>query len=110
MSEWLEAGKKAPDFTLAADDGTKIKLSSLRGGPVMLYFYPKDNTPGCTTEACSFRDRQSELTDLEVNFSDFMQGDEAEIRERVSRGHFKKPCRLPASDSARGPARNAGGL
>lgn len=61
MSDWVEEGQTAPDFTLAADDGSKVKLSSLHGTPVVLYFYPKDDTPGCTTEACSFRDRQSEL-------------------------------------------------
>jgi thioredoxin-dependent peroxiredoxin len=66
MTEWLESGKKAPDFTLAADDGTKVKLSSLRGSPVVLYFYPKDDTPGCTKEACSFRDRKQELAELGV--------------------------------------------
>lgn len=61
MSDWVEEGQTAPDFTLAADDGSRVKLSSLRGTPVVLYFYPKDDTPGCTTEACNFRDRQSEL-------------------------------------------------
>ena len=61
MAEWLEEGTKAPDFTLPADDGTRVKLSSLRGQPVVLYFYPKDDTPGCTKEACSFRDRKKEL-------------------------------------------------
>jgi peroxiredoxin Q/BCP len=64
MSEWIEAGQKAPDFTLPADDGSKIKLSGLRGQPVVLYFYPRDDTPGCTREACSFRDRKSEIADL----------------------------------------------
>ena len=61
MSEWIEEGTKAPDFTLTADDGKKVKLSSLRGKPVVLYFYPKDDTPGCTKEACAFRDNQSAL-------------------------------------------------
>ncbi len=61
MSEWIEAGQKAPPFTLPADDGTKVKLSDLKGKPVVLYFYPKDDTPGCTKEACAFRDQQSEL-------------------------------------------------
>src|ERR1700722_12427232 len=64
MSDWLEEGKKAPDFTLAADDGSKIKLKDQRGSPVVLYFYPKDDTPGCTREACAFRGRQSELKKL----------------------------------------------
>ncbi len=64
MSDWIETGKTAPDFTLPADDGTKVKLSSLRGNPVVLYFYPKDDTPGCTKEACAFRDRSKELQKL----------------------------------------------
>jgi thioredoxin-dependent peroxiredoxin len=64
MGEWIEAGEKAPDFTLAADDGTKVKLSALKGQPVVLYFYPKDDTPGCTKEACAFRDRSRELQKL----------------------------------------------
>jgi peroxiredoxin Q/BCP len=62
MADWVEAGKKAPDFTLVADDGSKVKLSALKGQPVVLYFYPRDNTPGCTREACAFRDRKAELT------------------------------------------------
>jgi thioredoxin-dependent peroxiredoxin len=64
MADWLEVGTKAPDFTLAADDGTEVKLSAFRGQPVVLYFYPKDDTPGCTKEACSFRDRKTELAKL----------------------------------------------
>ena len=46
MSDWIEPGEKAPDFTLPADDGTKVKLSAQKGHPVVLYFYPKDDTPG----------------------------------------------------------------
>lgn len=49
-------GSVAPDFTLPAGDGTQVHLADLRGKHVLLYFYPKDDTPGCTTEACSFRD------------------------------------------------------
>jgi len=64
MADWVEEGEKAPAFTLAADDGTKVKLSELKGTPVVLYFYPKDDTPGCTIEACAFRDRKQELTKL----------------------------------------------
>lgn len=61
MADWLEPGSKAPDFTLSAHDGTKVKLSGLRGRPVVLYFYPKDDTPGCTREACGFRDAKAKL-------------------------------------------------
>ncbi|GAB6167173.1 thioredoxin-dependent thiol peroxidase [Thermostilla marina] len=64
MSEWIEVGKKAPDFSLPADNGEKIRLRNLRGKPVVLYFYPRDNTPGCTREACAFRDRSRELEKL----------------------------------------------
>lgn len=56
MSKELKSGAKAPDFTLPTDGGGTIKLSSLKGKPVILYFYPKDDTPGCTTESCDFRD------------------------------------------------------
>ena len=52
----IETGKKAPDFKLPGDGGTTISLKELRGKPVILYFYPKDDTSGCTTEACGFRD------------------------------------------------------
>ena len=52
----VEEGKKAPDFSAPTDGGGKIKLSELRGKPVVLYFYPKDDTSGCTKEACGFRD------------------------------------------------------
>jgi peroxiredoxin Q/BCP len=49
-------GDSAPDFELPADDGRRIRLSDFRGRRVVLYFYPKDDTPGCTTQACDFRD------------------------------------------------------
>ena len=64
MADWIEVGKKAPAFTLTADDGKKMKLSDLKGSPVVLYFYPKDDTPGCTKEACAFRDRKAEMEQL----------------------------------------------
>ena len=49
-------GEQAPEFTLESDEGKQVSLKSLRGAPVVLYFYPKDDTSGCTTEACEFRD------------------------------------------------------
>ena len=52
----VEEGKPAPDFELPSDSGHRVRLSSLRGKPVVLYFYPKDDTPGCTTQACGIRD------------------------------------------------------
>ena len=52
----LEEGDQAPGFTLPSDDGSSVSLEDFRGKKVVLYFYPKDDTPGCTTEACEFRD------------------------------------------------------
>jgi thioredoxin-dependent peroxiredoxin len=57
----IEEGKPAPDFALQSDAGETIRLSELRGKPVVLYFYPKDDTPGCTTQACGIRDAYGEF-------------------------------------------------
>ena len=57
----INEGDQAPDFTLQSDAGTDVTLSSLRGHPVVLYFYPKDDTPGCTTQACGIRDAWAEF-------------------------------------------------
>ncbi len=57
----LAIGDPAPDFTLPSDDGKLISLKNFRGKNIILYFYPKDNTPGCTREACDFRDSISEF-------------------------------------------------
>ncbi|HET8742375.1 MAG TPA: thioredoxin-dependent thiol peroxidase [Gaiella sp.] len=57
----LTEGDPAPDFTLTADSGETVALSSLRGKPVVLYFYPKDDTPGCTAQACGIRDAYGEF-------------------------------------------------
>jgi peroxiredoxin Q/BCP len=64
MGDFLEPGTKAPDFTRAADDDSQVTLSALGGKPVVLYFYPRDDTPGCTREACAFRDRKAEMKKL----------------------------------------------
>lgn len=57
----VEEGKPAPDFELTSDSGEKVKLSLLRGKPVVLYFYPKSDTPGCTRQACGIRDIYGEF-------------------------------------------------
>lgn len=59
-------GQPAPDFTLNDQDGKPVTLSQFRGKPIVLYFYPKDATPGCTTEACDFRDAQPDFTKLDA--------------------------------------------
>lgn len=62
----LKTGDTAPDFTLPDQAGTPVSLSGFRGRTVVLYFYPKDNTPGCTNEACSFRDHYAALQEKGV--------------------------------------------
>ena len=58
----LKEGDKAPDFEVKDQDGKKVKLSDYNGKKVILYFYPKDNTPGCTAESCNLRDNYADLT------------------------------------------------
>ncbi|MBE4910479.1 thioredoxin-dependent thiol peroxidase [Bacillus luteolus] len=60
----VEVGKVAPDFELKSTNGESIKLSDYKGKYVVLYFYPKDMTPGCTTQACDFRDHYKSFSDL----------------------------------------------
>jgi thioredoxin-dependent peroxiredoxin len=62
----IETGDKAPDFTLPTDGNGKVQLSKLRGRKVVLYFYPKDDTSGCTAEACAFRDNLPKFGKLEA--------------------------------------------
>lgn len=64
MADWLEVGAKMPAFTLADDTGKKVKSSSWAGAPLVIYFYPKDDTPGCTKQACAFRDASNSLWEL----------------------------------------------
>ena len=59
----VEEGKPAPDFELTSDSGETVRLSALKGKPVVLYFYPKDDTPGCTVQACSLRDSYDDFTE-----------------------------------------------
>lgn len=63
MGKAIQTGMKAPDFTLPDENGKPVKLSSLRGKKVILYFYPADDTPGCTAQACGFRDSFQEIQD-----------------------------------------------
>lgn len=62
----LQIGDRAPDFTMPTDGGSKVSLASLKGRPVVLYFYPRDDTPGCTTEACGFRDALPDFSKVDA--------------------------------------------
>ena len=64
----LEPGQPAPDFSAPDQDGNLINLQDLRGQKVALYFYPKDDTPGCTAQACNLRDHQAELKVLPLDW------------------------------------------
>jgi peroxiredoxin Q/BCP len=85
----VEEGKPAPDFELASDGGERVKLSSLRGKPVVLYFYPKDDTPGCTTQACGIRDVYADFRDRGAVVLGVSPDDEA------SHVKFKEKYSLP---------------
>ena len=85
----IEEGKPAPDFELATDTGERVKLSDYRGQPVVLYFYPKDDTPGCTTEASGFRDSFTDFEKLGAVVLGISPDDEA------SHAKFKKKYSLP---------------
>lgn len=79
-------GQKAPDFKFETLDGQEKKLSDLRGKKIILYFYPKDNTPGCTAEACSLRDAYPDFTDANTEVIGVSADDEkkhAKFREKL---------------------------
>lgn len=85
----VEEGKLAPDFELTSDAGETVKLSELRGRPVVLYFYPRDDTPGCTTQACGIRDEYGEFEQVGAVVLGVSPDDE---RSHVE---FKQKYRLP---------------
>jgi len=85
----LREGEPAPDFELRTDDGETVRLSALRGKPVVLYFYPRDDTPGCTTEACEFRDAYDRFRERGVEILGVSPDTEASHRK------FKTKYELP---------------
>jgi peroxiredoxin Q/BCP len=85
----IEEGKPAPDFELSSDSGEKVKLSDYRGQPVVLYFYPKDDTAGCTAEACGFRDEYASFQERGAVILGVSPDDEA------SHAAFKEKYQLP---------------
>jgi thioredoxin-dependent peroxiredoxin len=81
----VEEGSLAPDFTLVSDAGEQVTLSSFRGSPVVLYFYPRDDTPGCTTQACELRDEYAGFLERGVVVLGVSPDDEASHAEFKSR-------------------------
>jgi len=85
----VEEGKPAPDFALTSDEGEEVTLSSLPGRPIVLYFYPKDDTPGCTLQACDLRDAYAEFRERGAVVLGVSRDDEA------SHQKFKEKYSLP---------------
>ncbi len=85
----VEEGQPAPDFELASDEGERVKLSDFRGSPVVLYFYPKDDTSGCTVQACGFRDVYDDFEERGAVILGVSPDDEA------SHVKFKQKYNLP---------------
>ena len=81
----LKEGDAAPDFTTRDENGNQVRLSDLRGRKVALYFYPKDDTPGCTKEACSFRDNYSAVEEAGVKVLGVSLDDEASHQAFISK-------------------------
>ncbi|MBI1774614.1 MAG: thioredoxin-dependent thiol peroxidase [Proteobacteria bacterium] len=85
----LKLGDKAPDFTLPAAGGGEVKLSALKGKKVIVYFYPRDDTPGCTKEACGFRDNRPNFSKAKAEVIGISKDSVA------SHDKFKKKYELP---------------
>jgi thioredoxin-dependent peroxiredoxin len=89
----IKEGEKAPDFKLPSSEGSEVSLKDLRGKPVVVYFYPKDDTPGCTKQACAFRDGYAALKKKAVLLG--VSPDSTESHERF-RDKYKLPFALLA--------------
>ena len=90
----LNEGEMAPDFTTKDQSGNEVKLSDFRGQRVVLYFYPKDDTPGCTKQACSLRDSYDAFTEKGIKVLGVSNDDEASHRKFISK--FSLPFDLLA--------------
>jgi peroxiredoxin Q/BCP len=102
-SSAIEEGQAAPDFELESDAGDRVRLSSLRGQPVVLFFYPKSDTPGCTRQACGIRDTYEALRERGA----VVLG--VSVDDRASQARFKEKYGLPFPVLA-DPQREAGEL
>src|SRR5258706_970434 len=94
----LQVGDKAPDFDLMADHGKQVRLRDLKGKKVVLYFYPKDDTPGCTKEACAFRDAYPQFSKKSVILGVSLDDVKAHQKFKLK---YKLPFPLLVDDGAR---------
>ena len=95
----LQEGDEAPDFFVKDQDGADVKLSDFRGSKVVLYFYPKDDTPGCTKEACSLRDGFSTFEEKDIKILGVSTDDEKSHRKFISK--YQLPFTLLADTDHR---------
>jgi peroxiredoxin Q/BCP len=96
----LEVGDKAPDFSLPTDGGGKVSLKELRGKTVVLYFYPRDDTPGCTAEACAFRDSLPDFSKVKAEVVGISR-DSVASHDKVQEEVQAPLSRLPLTRTAR---------
>jgi peroxiredoxin Q/BCP len=87
----IDAGDEAPDFELPDQDGRAVRLSDLRGRPVVVYFYPKADTPGCTTQACGVRDHQPDYAGTDA----IVLGISPDPVKKVKKFHDKYDLNFP---------------
>ena len=87
----VAVGDRAPDFELPSNEGETVRLSALHGRPVVLFFYPKDDTPGCTAEACSFRDHLAQFQELGATVLGISGDDVASHRRFAGKHHLGFP-------------------
>jgi peroxiredoxin Q/BCP len=104
----LDAGDKAPTFTLPDQDGTRVSLKDFAGSPVVVYFYPRDDTPGCTKEACQFNDNLRAFTRAKVTVLG-ISGDSADKHQKFRAKYGLKFPLLTDADHKVGEAYGAWG-
>ncbi|MFI7580404.1 redoxin domain-containing protein [Kocuria kalidii] len=108
MAPQIQTGRQAPDFTLTDHEDRQVRLSGLRDRRVIVYFYPKAFTPGCTSEACDFRDNLASLEALGATVLGISGDDPATLREFAEEHHLPYPL-LSDADSATARAWGAWG-
>lgn len=102
MTQQIRPGGTAPDFTLTDHDGQQVRLSGLRGGKVIVYFYPKAFTPGCTSQACDFRDNLASLGRLGYTVLGVSDDDPETLHRFVEEYHLTyRLLSDPGSETAR---------
>jgi thioredoxin-dependent peroxiredoxin len=99
MAATVEVGKKAPDFALADQTGETVRLKDFRGKTVVLYFYPKDDTPGCTKESCEFRDAEAAIRKAGAVVLGVSLDDEASHQKFIAK--YSLPFSLLCDEGAR---------